>query len=351
MQLLSRLSSLLTILGLSALTLLTLQGLGEALRVPLLLGLIGIWAYFVLELVLTLWRSRTSPHLLLGITGLADISACAVPLAGPLLGLSPRESALMCGVWVLKLISGSTAVQLIGRVIANEARNLLGVLYVFGIVLFTASVLAYVLERDAQPQLFGSIPGAMWWAVTTLTTTGYGDEIPATLAGRLLAGFVMVCGIAVFALWAGILATGFADELRRRDFLRNWQLVAKVPLFEHVGPADLLEITRTLKPREAAAGTMLCRKGDPGDQMFFILAGEVTVATTPPVTLGAGQFFGEMALIAGTLRSTNVTAATAVSLLALHASDFHTLIARSPRAAAAIREVAAARRGQTVAQA
>ena len=65
-----------------------------------------------------------------------------------------------------------------------------------------------------------------------------------SFAGRVLAGVTMLSGIAIFALWAGILATGFYQEVRRQDFVRNWQLVATVPLFQKLGPAVLVEIVR-----------------------------------------------------------------------------------------------------------
>ena len=119
----------------------------------------------------------------------------------------------------------------------------------------------------------------MWWAVVTLSTTGYGDEIPQNLAGRVLAGVVMMSGIGVFALWAGILATGFAEEVRRQDFVRKWQLVSAVPLFQKLGSAELVGIVRALRPRNLAAGAVICRKGETGDQMFFIVEGHVSVAT------------------------------------------------------------------------
>jgi voltage-gated potassium channel len=72
--------------------------------------------------------------------------------------------------------------------------------------------------------------------VVTLTTTGYGDAVPITAFGRVLAGAVMIGGIAVFGLLAGILANGFAEEVRRRDLMRTWDLVTKVPFFNAVGP-------------------------------------------------------------------------------------------------------------------
>ena len=104
-----------------------------------------------------------------------------VPLAGFLL-TNTRDNYLFCCIWLLKPLRGSIFFRLVGRVLSNEARNLLGVAAVFGILLFGASLAGYLLERNVQPESFGSIPKAMWWAVVTLTTTGYGDEIPHATA-------------------------------------------------------------------------------------------------------------------------------------------------------------------------
>jgi voltage-gated potassium channel len=185
----------------------------------------------------------------------------------------------------------------------------------------------------------------MWWAVVTLSTTGYGDKIPQSLAGRVLAGVVMMSGIGVFALWAGLLATGFAEEVRRQDFVRKWQLVSAVPLFQKLGSAELVGIVRALRPRNLTAGAVICRKGETGDQMFFIVEGHVSVATPSPVELGPGTFFGEMALITGEPRSATVVASSAVSLLSLHSLDFQVLSSRNPEIAEIIRQTALERRG------
>ena len=211
--------------------------------------------------------------------------------------------------------------------------------------MFGAALAAYIIERDVQPDKFGSIPQAMWWAVVTLSTTGYGDAIPQSFAARVLAGLVMMSGIGIFALWAGILATGFYQEVRRQDFVRNWQLVATVPLFQRLGPAALIEIVRALRPRVVPAGAVICRKGETGDRMFFIVEGRVSVATPNPVELGSGSFFGEMALISGEPRLATVSAATEVSLLSLYAVDFQMLCGSSPEIADIIRKTALERRG------
>jgi voltage-gated potassium channel len=184
----------------------------------------------------------------------------------------------------------------------------------------------------------------LWWAIATLTTTGYGDVVPHTLLGRLLAGVVMVGGILVFALWAGILATGYAEEMRRRAFLRTWDLVAKVPFFHDVGASVIAEVTRLLRPREFPARAFIIRRGEPGDCMYFIVAGEVEVRLRPePKRLGAGNFFGEAALLTGAPRNATVVAATPCTLLSLDIVHFRELLARQPELARAIREEAARR--------
>jgi voltage-gated potassium channel len=74
----------------------------------------------------------------------------------------------------------------------------------------------YLAEHDAQPKQFPHIPGALWWGVVTLTTVGYGDVYPVTPVGKVIASAIAVLGIGLFALPAGLLASGFSDELRRQ---------------------------------------------------------------------------------------------------------------------------------------
>ncbi|MGF6176808.1 CRP-like cAMP-binding protein [Ensifer sp. 4252] len=106
--------------------------------------------------------------------------------------------------------------------------------------------------------------------------------------------------------------------------------------------AALVEIVRALRPRVVPAGAVICRKGETGDQMFFIVEGRVSIATPNPVELGAGSFFGEMALITGEPRS-----ATEVSLLLLYSEDFQMLSSSNPEIAEIIRKTALERRGAT----
>ncbi|HTV44483.1 MAG TPA: cyclic nucleotide-gated ion channel [Stellaceae bacterium] len=257
------------------------------------------------------------------------------------LAFNPRFASLYGFIWVFKPIRYAPGLASLQRVISRARHALLSVLLGFGIVLLAAASLAYLLERHAQPALFGSIPLALWWAIVTLTTTGYGDVTPITPLGRILAGVVMVSGILVFALWAGILATGYAEELRRREFLRTWDLVAKVPFFGKVGAAVIADAVSLLRPRDYPARAIVVRRGEPGDCMYFIASGEVEVRLRPgTVRLGPGEFFGEIALLTGEPRNATIAAVQPCTLLSLDIADFRQLLGRQPDLARVVREEA-----------
>jgi voltage-gated potassium channel len=74
----------------------------------------------------------------------------------------------------------------------------------------------YLMENDVQPEAFGSIPDSMWWAIVTLTTVGYGDVVPVTPMGKILGGVIGLIGVGMIALPAGIMASGFAENIHDR---------------------------------------------------------------------------------------------------------------------------------------
>jgi voltage-gated potassium channel len=319
----------------------------------------GFWivcAFFVAEYVLRLaaapaapgaelrgeWRSRLAWASSMG--GLCDLLGTLPGVLAVLFG--PDVGSLPGFVWAFKLIRYAPGLAGLQRVISGARSALLSVLLAFCIVLLVSACLAYLIERGSQPQVFSSIPAALWWAIVTLTTTGYGDVTPQTPLGRMLAGIVMVSGILVFALWAGILATGFAEETRRREFLRTWDLVAKVPFFHDVGAAVIADVARLLRPREYPAGAIIMRRGAPGDCMYFVASGEVEVQLHPErVVLGPGEFFGEVALVTGGPRNATIIAVRPCTLLILDIVDFRELLGRQPELARIIHEEAERRPG------
>jgi voltage-gated potassium channel len=269
--------------------------------------------------------------------GLVDAgSAIAVPLA-MMLGINHRSAWLLGVFWMFKVVPGIPGLRQLRRVLVVESGPLLSVFLFFLMVLFMASVAEFYLEHDVQPAGFGSVPAALWWAVATLTTTGYGDVVPITPLGRLIAAIVMICGLGVFGLWTGILATGFAAETRRDNFLKTWESVSTVPFFAALGPAAIADVTQMLRTIDLPARTTIIRKGQVGDCMYFIASGEVEVDLPgKKVTLGDGAFFGEMALLGNNLRSANITTTQVSKLLVLDLVDFRLLMARHPDLAATI---------------
>jgi voltage-gated potassium channel len=309
----------------------TLPGLWPGTYRGLTIACIGVALVFLAQYIL---RLRHEPNRLQWmVTGAAVVDLlAALPIPLALLFGADAEVARLFGVlWSLKLIRMNAAFALLGRVLSNERQSLVSVTTAFFVVVLFAATIAFVLERKEQPEAFGSVPSALWWAITTITTTGYGDKIPATFAGRTLAGLVMVAGIGLFALWAGILASGFAHELRRRQFLESWDVVVRLPLFRNLGAPALAEIARLLKVQNCGRDSTIVRQGQPGDSMFFIAEGEVEVrAGEARIRLRPGQFFGEMALISGAPRNATVVAATPSRLLRLDVVDFRELAARQP---------------------
>jgi voltage-gated potassium channel len=288
------------------------------------------------------WRWAITPNGLIGLAAAFPIFAIAAGVE-----TDSDASSAFCIVWVLKLGLYAPAMGTLVRVIANERATLASVLIIFLIVLISAATATYIFERDKQPELFASIPAALWWAIVTLTTTGYGDVVPQTVGGKMVGSLVMVSGIIVLALMTGILATGFAEEERRREYLRVWDQVTKVPMFAALGTVTLSEIVGKLRVRHYPARFVVVRQGEPGDSMFFISEGEVEVRLRQGVVrLAQGAFFGEMALLDRLPRSATIVTSQPTTLLVLYASDFYEIAANIPSLVESVEKEAKRRRAE-----
>jgi len=115
---------------------------------------------------------------------------------------------------MLKLVRHSTTFGLLFAVLREERQSISALLFVLLLTVTIAGSLMFMLENETQPQVFTSIPIAMWWAIETLTTVGYGDIVPMTAAGRIIGGVVSIVGIGTLALFSGLITVGFLDQLR-----------------------------------------------------------------------------------------------------------------------------------------
>ena len=117
---------------------------------------------------------------------------------------------------LFKLTRYFVALRILLTVIMREKNSFKAVLFILVILIILSASGIYLVENKAQPEHFGSIPKAMWWAVVTLTTVGYGDVTPITTAGKILGAMITILGVGLAALPAGILASGLANELNQR---------------------------------------------------------------------------------------------------------------------------------------
>ena len=346
-------------IGLFAVILLSVDQLDRDVQRILRMVIWTVTIVFFVEYLVRLWVAPETPRYdhessfkarlrwatsIEGLIGLLAIMP-ALMFAGGYAITGADTASVFCILWILKIGLHAPAFSTLARVVSNERAPIASVLILFAILLMIAATAAHMLERVRQPEQFGSLPGAMWWAVVTLTTTGYGDVVPLTVGGKMIGATLMISGIIVLALMTGVLATGFAQEERRREYLRVWDQVARVPIFASLGVVTLSEIVGKLRTRYYPPRITVMRRGDVGDSMFFIASGEVEVRLPNggSVRLADGAFFGEMALLERQPRSASVATTKPTTLLVLYASDFYEIASHIPALAEAV-EVEARRR-------
>jgi len=185
---------------------------------------------FSVEYVLRLWTCTLDPRFnppILGrlryaLTPMAVIDLLAIlpfylPMLIPLDLRMIRMLRLFRLLRLFKMERYSGASRVLVEVFKEKKEELLLVAGFVVMMLVFSSSLMYFIENAAQPQIFSSIPATMWWSVATLTTVGYGDMLPVTPLGRLLGALIALLGIGLFALPAGILASGFAEKVQTKQ--------------------------------------------------------------------------------------------------------------------------------------
>ena len=232
---------------------------------------------------------------------------------------------------LMKIARYSPAMTTLIEVIIAERRALLGTLLLLLCVMVISAETMYVVEGPTQAN-FDSLPKAMYWAITTLTTTGYGDVVPVTAVGRIVAGITMIFGLALFALPVGIVATNFVTEIHRRDFVVTWSMISHLPLFEGFSAALVSDVMTVLRSRMVREHEQITLAGDPGSEMFFIVSGTARAEyERGALGLGPGDFFGEVALLTGKPHEATVVARSPMRVLTLSHSDFQSLNRRHPK--------------------
>ncbi|MFO1490684.1 MAG: ion transporter [Kiritimatiellia bacterium] len=184
-------------------------------------------AVFSLEYLLRLWACREDPRFAAPLTGrvrfiltpMAIVDAMAIlPFFLPFLGFdlrSIRALRLLRLLRVAKIGHYYKTLGLIRSVVRAKREELILTSALMLILLVVSASILFACENAAQPEVFSSIPATMWWSVATLTTVGYGDMYPVTVAGKICAGIIAILGIGMFALPAGILGSGFVEAVQK----------------------------------------------------------------------------------------------------------------------------------------
>ena len=118
---------------------------------------------------------------------------------------------------LLKFSRYSNSINTLLVVLWDQRKSLGAAFFILFIVLIISSSGMYIVEKDIQPEKFGSIPQSMWWSIVTLTTVGYGDVYPVTSMGKFFGSIIIILGIGTVALPSGILASAFTEYTRRNQ--------------------------------------------------------------------------------------------------------------------------------------
>ncbi len=229
--------SILIVVNLIAICLETIDSLFVAYKTIFLAVELVSVSIFSIEYALRIWSRAAAPTehgktatskrfgYIFSFTGIIDLLAI-LPSILPLLlgGVDLRWLRILRLMRLLKFSHYSSALEDLFSAVKHERRSFAATLYLLILAILISSSLIYVFEQNVQPEHFGSIPDAMWWTVVTLTTVGYGDIVPMTVAGKFVATMTALMGVCVVALLTGIVATGFTNQVSMR---RN-QLQAEI---------------------------------------------------------------------------------------------------------------------------
>ena len=148
---------------------------------------------------------------------IVDVLAIAPFYLSALFALDLRFLRVLRLMRIVKLTRYSAALGRLVEVYQLQRSALTASFFVMAVAIVLSASFVYVVENRAQPEAFGSIPAAMWWAVCTLTTVGYGDVTPITPLGKILASAIQMVGIGMVALPTSLFASGFAHIMNRNE--------------------------------------------------------------------------------------------------------------------------------------
>lgn len=181
---------------------------------------------FTIEYILRIWTAELiypnltplQSRLRYALTPMALIDLISIiPFYLPLFGFSMgtfQAIRLVRLLRIFKINRYTNSLMVIGEVLKKRATQLFSSIIVIFVLMFIAAMLMYDVEHIAQPEVFDNALSALWWAMATITTVGYGDIYPITTLGRILSAFITFMGIGLTAIPTGIISAGFIEQSR-----------------------------------------------------------------------------------------------------------------------------------------
>lgn len=280
------------------------------------------------------WTSRL--RWMASVEGVIDLMAVAPFVLSQLTDVDLRVVALVRLLRFFKFARYSPGFHSLIEAVRTERHALVACILILTSVVLISAGLLYVLEHKAQPDKFGSIPEAMWWAIATVTTVGYGDVVPVTVWGRIVGAMTMVVGLLMLALPAGIVATAFASIIARQNFVVTGGVLARMPIFAGIDASAIIDLLPSVGTRTYGPGEYIVRSGETITSLFLIAEGKVDVERgRHRRRLGPGDSFGGQIHVARKTARTE----TVVKLLVLAPLEVNWLFQTFPQISSRVAEL------------
>jgi voltage-gated potassium channel len=232
---------------------------------------------------------------------------------------------------LLKLARYSQALPAMLGVLYAERRALIGSFILLMCAVCLSAEIMHMIEGPGQPNDFGTLPGAMYWSITTLSTVGYGDVVPHTYFGKLVAGLTMIIGLLLFAMPIGIISVGFVNGLNRREFSITWSMVKRQPLFENFDVEAVSRIVELMGARVVQEHARISTAGQPGENFYLLISGRAHAEDDiGGWEMEAGDMIGDEIVAGARAYAKTITARSEVRLMVMPTEDVRRLCRKYP---------------------
>lgn len=169
-------------------------------------------AIFTVEYIIRIYTAENKIRYIFSFYGIIDLLSILPFYLSTFIDLRSVKILRLFRLFrLLKLIKYNKTLSRFNLALKSAKEEIIIFIIAVLIIFYLASVGIYYFENEAQPEHFSSIFASMWWAVVTLTTVGYGDVYPITVGGKIFTVIILLIGLGVVSIPAGIIATALTS--------------------------------------------------------------------------------------------------------------------------------------------